>query len=153
MNYDPLDWQQRTPLQTCSLTWEMGSDFLNHFGKVKKEKSGRMKGWTEGYASLMRPFWALKKKRKKKKRSQRARKERKEQHPEVLEGATTNQVSISHVSLPVGLSGRTVAWHGGQRGTGPVRLTQEVMHRANRQMRTHTHTHATLLFPNKCNSS
>ena len=71
----------------------------------------------------------------------------KEQHPEALEGAATDQVSISHVSLPVGLSGRSVAWHGGQRGTGPVRLTQEVMHRANGQTQahmhpqTHTHTH------------
>lgn len=40
-----------------------------------------------------------------------------------------------------------MAWHGGQRGTGPVRLTQEVMHRANTgtHASTKTHSHTPLL--------
>lgn len=56
---------------------------------------------------------------------------------------TTHQVSVSHVSLPVGLSVRSVAWHAGRRGAGAVRLTQEVACRAKQA---HVRPHADAMF-------
>lgn len=80
------------------------------------------------------------------KRGKESEKERlKEQHPGALEGTTTHQVSISHVSLPVGLSVRSVVRHGGRRGAGAVRLTQEVACRT-KQAHVHPHTDAILIL-------
>lgn len=47
------------------------------------------------------------------------------------------------MSLPVGLSVRSVAWHGGRRGGGAVRLTQGV---ACPTKQAHVHPHTDTIF-------
>lgn len=82
--------------------------------------------------------------RENKKGEKKSEKEQlKEQHPGALEGTATHQVSISHLSLPVGLSVRSVAWHGGRRGGGAVRLTQGV---AWPTKQAHVHPHTDTIF-------
>lgn len=39
INYDlQRRWKQRRGLQACSMTWEMGCNFLNHLGREKRKK-------------------------------------------------------------------------------------------------------------------
>lgn len=66
----------------------------------------------------------------------------KEQHPGTPGRVATNQVSISHVSLPVGLSRRRVARRGGRRGTAACHTDTGgyALHKAD------TQTKSTLFF-------
>ncbi len=41
-NYDVVGFLMRRVLQTCSLTWEMGSNFLNDSGRGKERKKSGM---------------------------------------------------------------------------------------------------------------
>lgn len=84
-----------------------------------ERRSGEQVAQTARVNGGDRVFWGLSERwRQLRSREQRKGREEwlKEQHPEALEGDATNQVSISHVSLPVDLSQKSVAWHGGQRG-------------------------------------
>lgn len=74
MNYDLLGSGSGEALQTCSLTWEMGCNFLNHFRGGKKRKKVVRNRRVNGGGQ--KPFEAFLKDGEKKRKSQGAREER-----------------------------------------------------------------------------
>lgn len=100
--YRPAHWPAHWPGKWASIS------LIIEGGKKKATES---KGERRG----TKVFWGLLKIKKRKRQWARGG-WLKELHPEALEGAATDQVSISQVSLPVGISRSSVARRGGQRG-------------------------------------